>query len=77
MPYGLGMGNGFGYMIGAQVLFFIITLGLIIWFIKNKKQKESYDAKNILDKRLASGEITKKEYNSLLKTIMNSEKKIE
>lgn len=65
MPYG----NGFTYMIGAQVLFFIITLGLIIWFVKNSKQKESYSAKEILDKRLVSGEIKNKEYDSLLKKI--------
>ena len=69
MPYGLGMGNGFMYMIVAQVLFFIITLGLIIWIVKNSKQRESYTAKDVLDKRLALGEIKNKEYDSLLKKI--------
>lgn len=69
MPYGLGMGNGFMYMIVAQILFFIITLGLIVWFVKNTKQKESYTAKDILDNRLASGEINSKEYDPLLKKI--------
>jgi len=65
MPYGYG----FTYMIGAQVLFFIITLGIILWFVKNTKQKESYTAKDILDKRLASGEIKNKDYDFLLKKI--------
>ena len=64
-------GYGFAYIIVAQVLFFIITLGLIIWFVKNSKQKEDYTAKDILDKRLASGEIKNKEYNLLLKKIQN------
>lgn len=69
MPYGLEMGNGFTYMIVAQVLFFTITLALIIWFVKNSKQKEDYTAKDVLDKRLALGEIKNKEYDSLLKKI--------
>ncbi len=69
MPYGLGMGNGFTYMIVVQVLFFTITLALIIWFVKNSKQKEDYTAKDVLDKRLALGEIKNKEYDSLLKKI--------
>ena len=69
MPYGLGMGNGFTYMIVAQVLFFTITLGIIVWFVKNSKQKELYTAKDILDKRLALGEIKNKEYDFLLKKI--------
>jgi len=71
MPY--GMGNGFTYMIWAQVLFFIITIALIIWFVKNSKPKEVYTAKHILDKRLASGEIKNKEYDSLLKKIQKEE----
>jgi len=73
MPYGLGMGNGFTYMIVAQVLFFIITLGIIVWFVKNSKQKEPHTAKDILDKRLTSGEIKNKEYDSLLKKIQKEE----
>ena len=74
MPYGNGLGNGFIYIIIAQVLFFIVTLGLILWFVRNNKQNGS--SKQILNERLASGEITRKEYNSLLKTMMNSEEKI-
>ena len=73
MAYGIGFGNGFTYMIITQVLFFIVTIGLIIWFIKNIKQSNT--PKQTLDNRLASGEITKKEYNLLLKTINNQEVK--
>ena len=73
MAYGIGLGNGFTYMIITQVLFFIVTIGLIIWFIKNIKQSNT--PKQTLDNRLASGEITKKEYNLLLKTINNQEVK--
>ena len=71
MPYGIGFGNGFTYMIITQVLFFIVTISLILWFIKNSNQNST--PKQILDRRLASGEINKKEYNSLLNTIMNKE----
>ncbi|MCK5629207.1 MAG: hypothetical protein KAI26_01200 [Nanoarchaeota archaeon] len=65
MPYG----NGFTYMIITQVLFFIVTIVLILWFIINSKQKEIYTAKEILDKRLVFGKINNKEYDSLLKKI--------
>ncbi|MCK5025689.1 MAG: hypothetical protein KAS15_03810 [Nanoarchaeota archaeon] len=65
MPYG----NGFTYMIITQVLFFIVTIALILWFIINSKQKEIYTAKEILDKRLVFGKINNKEYDSLLKKI--------
>jgi len=73
MAYGIGLGNGFTYMIITQVLFFIVTIGLIIWFVKNTKQEDIKTPKDILNKRLVSGEINKKEYNSLLKTINNQE----
>ena len=72
MPYGYG----FIYMIGAQVLFFIFTTVLIVWIIKNSKQKDVNTPKDVLDKRLASGEIDKKQYNSILKTILDLEAKI-
>ncbi|NOQ55413.1 MAG: hypothetical protein GQ477_01260 [Nanohaloarchaea archaeon] len=65
MAYGYGM----TYMIGSQVLFFIITIALIIWLVKNPKQQDNHSAKDIIDKRLAAGEIDLKEYKQLLKTI--------
>ncbi len=60
-------GTGLMNMIIGQVLFFIITTGLIIWFVKNIKLTNN--PKEILDNRLALGEITKEEYELLLKTI--------
>lgn len=65
MVYGYGM----TYMIGSQILFFIITIALIIWILKDPKKKENDTAKDILNRRLASGEIDKKEYKQLLDTI--------
>ena len=65
MAYGYGM----TYMIGSQVLFFVITIALIIWILKDSRWKEGNTAKDILDMRLASGEIDKKEYNKLLDAI--------
>jgi len=62
MPY------GFAYMLGSQVLFFVITISLIVWFVKNTNQE---NPKKILDKRLVYGEINKKEYDLMLKTITN------
>ena len=70
MAYGIG----FVYGIGAQILFFIVTIVLIVWFVKNSNKKVN-NAKDILDNRLASGEIEKKQYVSLLKTINYSEEK--
>jgi|APSaa5957512576_1039674.scaffolds.fasta_scaffold47895_2 uncharacterized membrane protein len=65
MPYGYG----FTSMIIAQILFFIITIALIVWFIKSSESKNINTPKKILDNRLASGEINNKQYDSLLKKI--------
>lgn len=65
----MAYGHGMIYMIIAQVIFFIVTISLMIWFVRNSNQKV-IDPKEILDRRLASGDIDKKEYNSLLK-LMN------
>ncbi|MBT3407916.1 hypothetical protein HN415_04515 [Candidatus Woesearchaeota archaeon] len=56
-------------MIIAQILFFIITIALIVWFIKSSESKNINTPKKILDNRLASGEINNKQYDSLLKKI--------
>ena len=64
----MAYGYGFTYMISAQVMFFIVTIGLIVWFVRNMKEKAARP-KDILDNRLAAGEINKKEYASLLKLI--------
>ncbi len=70
----MAYGMGFLYGIGAQILFFIVTIVLIVWFVKNSNKKVN-NAKDILDNRLAAGEIEKKQYISLLKIINAEEKK--
>ena len=71
----MAYGQGFLYVLGAQILFFIITIILIIWFVKNSKQKETVTAKDILNNRLASGGIKSKDYDLLIKKINKEEKK--
>jgi uncharacterized membrane protein len=73
MPYGIGFGNMLTYVIVIQILFFVVTIALILWFVKNSNQKEIQTPEKILHLRLASGEISKKEYNSLFKVINNKE----
>ncbi len=63
-------GLGFLYVLGAQILFFIVTIMLILYLIRKNK-----DPKKILDGRLASGEISKKEYNQLIKFFDSEEEK--
>ncbi len=69
--YGNGFGTGFMYLVIAQILFFIVTVGLIIWLVRIISQEKN--ARTILNNRLASGKITKDEYNQLLSIITNSE----
>jgi len=64
----------YGY--GGLIMFFIILLvlvGIVVYFIVNsKKLKQDYDEENALDilkKRYAKGEISKKEYESMKKDI--------
>lgn len=61
-------GHGFIYIIIAQVLFFIITIILILLLIKYSNQNK-ISAKSILDKRLAQGKINLEDYNLCLKKI--------
>ena len=69
MPYR----SGFMYIIGAQVLFFIVTIVLILWFVRDLREKET--TKDTLDRRLVSGEIRIKEYELLLKIVQKGAKK--
>ena len=68
---GPGFGGGMmGYGWIFQILVFVIFVLVIYWIMKNGKLKTSNDTpKEILQKRLAKGEITKKEYKELLKEI--------
>jgi uncharacterized membrane protein len=67
------VGYKFIFAIISQIIFFLVILVIIIWFIINVKKKET-SAKEILDKRFASGEISRKEYSLIMKKI-NGEKK--
>ena len=63
-----GYMGGYGWMF--QILIFIIFVIIIYWIIKNGNfNKVSDTPEEILKKRLAKGEITKKEFNELLKEI--------
>jgi len=52
---GWGFGMGFGWLIP------LLFLGMLIYFLNTNKKNE-ISAKDILDKRYASGEIDEEEY---------------
>jgi len=61
--YGFG---GTGILL--MILFWIAIIWLIVWVVKElTKSKES--ATEILEKRYARGEINKKQYNEIKKTL--------
>lgn len=66
-----GMGFGYGWLF--QLIIFILFFLVVWWLLRNngalsqKSQKES--PMDILKRRLASGEISKKEFNDLKKEI--------
>ncbi len=63
MMYGFG-GTG----IILMILFWVVIIWLIVWVIKElTKGKES--AMEILEKRYAKGEITKKQYQEMRKAL--------
>ena len=62
--------HGFIYTLFAQFLFFLFTIGLILWIIRSSdKKNQPDDPRKILDRRLASGEISEKEHASLVKKL--------
>jgi putative membrane protein len=70
MPLKLGKLIGihpYGWLIqlGILILFFLV----IFWVLKSSKPKES--ALDILNRRYANGELTKKEYQKLKKDIFD------
>ena len=68
-----GMHGGlYGYGWILQILIFIAFFAIVLWLIRKqpKEEKAIKETPNeILKRRLASGEITKKEYESLKKEI--------
>ena len=73
---GFGMG-GYGMMgfgMGFGFIFMLLFWGLIIWLIvtlvnPHQSNKDGQDSLSILKRRYASGEITKKEFESMKKEI--------
>jgi uncharacterized membrane protein len=67
MAYVCGMHSGLGPGILYQLLILAAFMLIVVWLLRSQKPREP--AKDILRRRLASGEITKKEYDRLLKDI--------
>lgn len=66
--YGLGHMFFPGFGIFLQLIVFMIFIGVIYWVLKSGNIHND-TPHQILKKRLAKGEITKKEYNELLKEL--------
>ncbi len=71
--YGNAAGNWFLSVVIAQMLFFIVTIILIIWLVKDKRSDKNPE--QVLRMRLASGDITRKEYSETLNLIRKPEAK--
>lgn len=61
------MHNGFGWII--QIIIFIAFFAIVWWLLRSNQMQKTESASEILKKRLASGEISKKEYEELKKEI--------
>jgi uncharacterized membrane protein len=70
MHDGYGLGTMFfpGFGILLQLLIFLGFIGIIYWVLKSGRISNE-SAEEILKKRLARGDIKKKEYEELLKEI--------
>jgi len=68
MCYGHGYGMGFGWLF--QLLILALFVGVVIWLLNSNKQTHSSkNALDILNERLAKGEISVKEYRELKKEL--------
>lgn len=70
--YGMGYGYGLGpFMMGFNVLFFLVTLGLILWVFRGSEREHTVRSspEDVLKRRLAWGEIDEKEYERLREII--------
>lgn len=64
----MGMMGGYGWLI--QIFIFIVFFLVVWWLIKGQpKQVKKERPSDILKRRLATGEITKKEFEDLKKEI--------
>ena len=58
----MGLGGGFG-----MVLFWVFFIWLIVWLIRQNSRKEN--PLDILKRRYANGEISKKQYEEMKKEL--------
>ena len=56
-----GYGNGF-FGMGYMVIMPLVILGILFYMLAVKKEKKELTAQDILDRRFASGGISKEEY---------------
>lgn len=68
--YGYGFGYSM-YTMGFNILFFVVTLALIIWVLRGQEGTRTVASspEDILKRRLAWGEIDEEEYKRLLKVV--------
>jgi uncharacterized membrane protein len=59
------------YAMGFNILFFVVTLGVIIWALQDHERSRTMSSSpgDILKRRLARGDIDEEEYNRLLKVV--------
>ena len=67
MGYGPFGYSSFGFLF--MLLFLVAIVWLIVWAIKEFTRNKSESALDILKKRFARGEITKKEYEGMKKKL--------
>ncbi len=72
--FGMGSYGMMGFGMGFGFIFMLLFWGLIIWLIvtlinSSQSNKNEQDSLTILKRRYASGEITKKEFESMKKEI--------
>ncbi len=69
-PFGwFGMGFGFIFMVLFWGLVIWLTVWIITQYLKPNKASKSETALDILKRRYAKGEITKKQYESMKKEL--------
>lgn len=68
--FNMGPGQMFfpGFGIVIQIILFVVLFGVIYWVVKSGSIGND-NPEAILKKRLAKGEISKKEYHEILKEI--------
>lgn len=75
MCYGMGFGGGFPWMglvgMGVGLLFWVSLIVLIVWVVRTWLARSSggSQALEILNRRLAAGEINQTEYEQVRRTL--------